>query len=279
MTRWFVIALALALAPAGGAAPGEEPFGVFVSVPPLETLVARVGGARVRVAAMVGPGRSPATYEPTPRQMAALAEARLYVAVGVPFERVWLPRIGSENPHLRVARCGRAARAEGEAADGEADPHLWTGPSGIRALAVCARDALSEIDPAGADTYRAGVEELARSLDALDAEVRTRLARVQVRHFLVVHPAWGAFAQDYGLEQIAIERGGQEPGARSLAHIVDRARALGLRTVVAQPQFSQEPARRIAEAIGARVVVIDPLARDPLESIRTLARVLGEDGS
>ena len=71
---------------------------VFVSTLPQKYFVERVGGERVVVSVMVGPGQSPATYEPTPRQLSHLSKARLYFRIGVAFEDVWMDRISAANP-------------------------------------------------------------------------------------------------------------------------------------------------------------------------------------
>jgi ABC-type Zn uptake system ZnuABC Zn-binding protein ZnuA len=50
----------------------------------------KIGGGQVDVSVMVRPGSSPATYAPKPQQMAQLASAKIYFAVGLPFEQAWL---------------------------------------------------------------------------------------------------------------------------------------------------------------------------------------------
>ncbi|MEZ5477406.1 MAG: zinc ABC transporter substrate-binding protein [Thiolinea sp.] len=75
---------------------------IFVSVPPQQYFVERIGGDQVDVSAMVQPGFSPHTYEPTPRQISALSRAAAYIRVGMPFEEAWMPRIVAVNPAMRV---------------------------------------------------------------------------------------------------------------------------------------------------------------------------------
>ena len=64
----------------------EERVKVFVSILPQAFFVEQVGGSRVEIDVLVGPGQSPATYEPTPKQMARLPRADIYFSIGVPFE-------------------------------------------------------------------------------------------------------------------------------------------------------------------------------------------------
>jgi len=264
----------------------EERLAVFVTLPPLQTLVEQVGGARVAVQTLVPPGRSPETYEPTPRQVADLAAATLYVRVGMPFEEAWLERIRAANARLIVfdARTGidllpapdhRHEPAAAHPPETTAsDPHVWTSPRLLRIMAAQLRDRLTALDPDHAATYRAAHTNVDAELAALDAELSARLAPLRQRGFLVYHPAWGYFADAYGLEQIAIEHEGKEPSARRLGLLVEQARARRIGIVFNEPQSNRRPAERIAQAIGGRVVVVDPLAPDYAATLRQFAAAL-----
>jgi zinc transport system substrate-binding protein len=264
--------------------------------------VERVGGDHVRADVMVLPGQSPATYEPRPQQVAALAEADLYVRVGVPFEAAWMRRIRAANPEMEIldVRDGLALRpmeahrhagptqphthAHEHAHEltenphaAELDAHVWTSPRLAREMAARIRDRLSALDPTHAPDYRANQQAFDRELAALDEELSARLGAVKDGAFLVYHPAWGYFADAYGLRQIPVEFEGKEPGARQLTALIEQARALNIRTVVVQPQFDQRAAERLARAIQARVVSVDPLAEDYASNLRALAQVIAPD--
>jgi zinc transport system substrate-binding protein len=269
-----------------------RPLRVFVSVPPQKTFVERVGGDRVQVQAMVRPGDSPHTYDPTPRQVAALAEADLYVAIGGTFEDAWMDRIRATNPRMRILNSGEglALRAmsgeddEEDHAQGHAqphhdlDPHLWTSPPLVKQMAARIRDALSELDPASAPLYAHNEAVFDAELDDLDRDIRTQLADLPNRRFMVFHPAWGYFADTYGLIQVPIEREGKEPGPRALVALIDQARREHVKAIFVQPQFSQKAAAQIASAIGGRVEVMNPLATDYIPNLRRVAAVLAEAG-
>ena len=94
---------------------------------------------------------------------------------------------------------------------------------------------------------------------------------------MVFHPAWGYFADTYGLTQVAVEYQGKEPGARALAGLIDRARADGIRVVLVQPQMSPRSAEQIARAIGGRVESIDPLSADYFGTLKQLADLIAGD--
>lgn len=280
----FIVALLL-LAPL--AVRGDErPLRVLVSVLPLQLPVERVGGAAVRVDVLVGAGQNPHNYEPSPRQMAALADTDLFLGIGVPFEQAWLPRVTAANPQLRVldGRAGMSLRrSEDDHGHDEGhghrhaalDPHVWTDPQRVRVLVARLAAVLSDLRPAQAAAFAANAARLDADLAALDLRLQRRLACIEDRRFLVFHPAWGYFAERYGLEQVAIEFEGKEPGARALAAVIDAARAQGMRRVLVQPQFSRHSAAAVAAALQGEVVVADPLAPDLLQNLERVAELIG----
>ena len=271
MKQWFLL-LSLLF-------PGllfAKPLSLMLSVPPLQTLAQQLGGDWVQVQSLVRPGENPHSYEPTPKQIAALARADLYLYLGIPFEQAWIQRIRAAHPHLRVLDLpsllqGRLHRAF--------DPHIWTDPQLTKQMLQALRDTLISLDPQHRGEYEAGYRRLAQALDQLDQEIQAQLQDRSPRAFLVFHPAWGYFAQRYGLTQLAIEQEGKEPGPRAPADLIDQARRLGLRAVFVQPQFNPKAAAQIARAIGGRVVPLDPLAPDYFENLRRVARAIAQSAN
>lgn len=256
-----------------------DPLRIFVSVQPIQMLVQGVGGPDVQVDLMVPPGQSPATYAPRPRQIADLAQADLYVRVGVPFETAWMRRIRTANPEMPILdlREGLELRPMEAHAhhDGEAlDPHIWTSPPLTRRLVERIAEQLSALDPPHAQAYQARRYQLDQELQALDDELRTQLQGFAGRAFLVYHPAWGYFAETYGVRQIPVEFEGKEPGAQRLSALIEQARALEIRTIIVQPQFDQRFAQSLSKAIDGRVAFVDPLAADYFASLRQLAALI-----
>jgi len=286
---WLCAAWVLGTVAAQPADAPPEKLTVAVSILPQAHFVERVGGERVRVIVLVGPGQSPHAYEPTPKQVAELAGARAYFTIGVEFERGILPRLRSSFPKLRIVdtRAGVPLRtmtgAETSAEcdhghdhghhdhQGTPDPHIWLSPRLVRIQAQTIADALADLDPPGAETYRRNLAAFQADMDRLHDRLETALAGLKGREVFVFHPAFGYFLDEFGLRQIPVEIEGKEPTARQLATVIERAKAAGVRVIFVQPQFSRKSAEAVAEAIGGVVVPLDPLARDFTANLEDIA--------
>jgi zinc transport system substrate-binding protein len=260
---------------------------VFTSILPQAYFVEKIGGKSVDVHVLVGPGQSPETYSPTPKQMAQLSESDLLFTVGVPFEHTLTKRIAKIVPTLHIVNTAADIPAErqltfaedsGMNSDshlhGDIDPHTWLDPSLVKIQSQSIRDALMEIDPANKQKYASNYEAFSKELDSLSADISKILDAVRGRDMLVFHPAFGHFAKAFGLRQIAIEQEGKEPGASRIATLVDRARAENVSVIFVQKQFSTSSADAIAEAIGAKVVPLDPLAKDYATNMISMANTI-----
>ena len=260
----------------------EAPLDVFVSILPQKYFVERVGGDQVAVSVMVGPGRSPATYEPTPRQLAHLSQAHLYFRIGVAFEDVWMDRIRAANSSMKVIDTRRSIQlrdidsAGPREGGGAKDPHVWTNPLLVKIMAMHIRDALIEAAPAHRTEYESNYTRFAADLDRLDQWIRNRLQGLSSRSFMVFHPSWGYFADAYDLKQIPIESAGKEPGPKTLAAVIDQGREAQVKVIFVQQQFSHSTAETVAQAIGASVVTVDPLAENYLDNLRHVAEAFAE---
>ncbi len=266
---------------AGSTLRAADRISVFVSIVPQQYFVEKIGGSRVVVTVMVKPGASPATYEPRPRQMAQLSRTAVYFAIGVPFESVWLEKIAAANPAMKVVHTEAGIKklfmqtgphtGAGPRRPGIADPHIWLSPPLVKIQARHIADALQSLDPEHRSIYETNYQYFSNELDALHAELKQRFAARHGRSFMVFHPSWGYFAQAYGLQQVAVEIEGKNPKPAQLKKLIQNAAARQVRAIFVQPQFSTRTARLIANAVGAKVIIADPLAADWANNLRTVA--------
>ncbi len=254
---------------------------VFVSIMPQVGLAKAIAGEHVRIHALVSEGRSPHAYAPTGRQLAWLAEADAVLTIGEPFEKKLLQKISPLYPELSIVptHAGIALRAmphkhhNTTCADshGEMDPHVWLSPINAAIIAKNIAAALEKIDPVNTEVYQKNYANLAQKLRRLDLDIREQLRPHKGSRFYVFHPSFGYFAEAYGLEQIPIELEGKAPSPRQLATLIEQAKADGVKVIFVQKQFPSSSGEAIANALGGRVIHLDPLAEDSIANLRLIA--------
>ena len=261
-----------------------EPVKVCVSILPQKYFVQQIGRELVDIQVMVPPGAGPATYEPRPGQMTSLATTKIYFSIGVPFEKAWLDNLSGMNPDMKIFHTDGGIQkrllekhthpesstqvkdkhdhATTPGTGHSPDPHIWLSPPLVMMQARVILLALQQVDPDNRERYEKNYRAFISKLVDVDERLRKLLDDTRVRQFLVFHPAWGYFADAYGLTQIPVEIEGKAPKPAQLVQIIDYARQLNLASVFAQPQFSTRYAEQVARAIGGRVIIADPLSFD-----------------
>ncbi|MDZ7667696.1 MAG: zinc ABC transporter substrate-binding protein [Desulfotignum sp.] len=293
----------------------EEKLQVFVSIVPQKYFVEQITGDLAEVAVLVTPGKSPATYSPTPAQIKKLANSDVYFRIGSPFENGFMHKVTSIAPDTRVvdtrkgivlrkmeahihddnhqdanaqdhhgeeghahgADAGHDYHEEAQEVNGHGDtdagrdPHIWMSPMLAKQQAANMVDALVELAPEHEDRFRKNYDAFAQELDRLHERLKTLLAPLKGHNFFVFHPAFGYFADAYGLQQIPVETMGRSPKGKELSAIIKLAKQENARVIFVQPQFDQQAAQKIADAINGAVVSINPLAYDYLDNMVRMA--------
>ncbi len=270
---------------------GKETPLVAVSVLPQQYFAQRVAGDRAQTMVLVGPGQSPHSYEPSPRQMAQLGSAKIWFTTGVEFEIALQPKIRAQYPALQIVdstdgisyRTLEAHHHEGEEEgaaeaghdeEGTKDPHVWLGKEAAKIEAAHIRDALVALDPPGAADYARNYDAFSSDVDTLFDGLKKDLASMAGSTVFVFHPSFGYLFDELGITQEAVETGGKEPTPKAIAKLIEEAKADGVKVIFVQKQFSKTAARSIAEAIGGTVEELDPLAPDWLDNLRRIGEVL-----
>jgi zinc transport system substrate-binding protein len=289
LTMALLTVFVISCAPQAATLPADNgainPINITVSILPQKYLVERIGGSHVKVNAMVVEGASPHTYEPKPEQMRELANSAAYFTIGVEYEHTWLDRIQDANPDMQIVDMSEGIERipmvehhhEGEEQEGEEheesglDPHVWTSPRLVKLMSNNILAALVKLDPDHQIDFEQNSQALNADIDQLDESIKSTLEGSTDRSFIVFHPAWGYFAQDYNLRQIPIEVEGQEPSPQELVNIINEAKAEHSKVVFAQPGISTKTADTIAQEINGEVVLINPLEENWLENLQKVA--------
>lgn len=266
---------------------------VVASVKPVHALVAAVMAGVGEPTLLVEGAGSPHTYALRPSDARALQDADLVFWVGRALETFLvrpletLPQDArivtlAEAPGVRLLETreggvwgdhdgehhDEAGHEEGGAEDGHAhgpvDGHIWLDPANARAIVAAAVAALGERDPANADAYAANGRAAVARIDALEAELRARLAPVKDRPYLVFHDAYHYFEDRFGLNAVGSITVSPEaqPGAGRLVALRDAIADLGAACVFSEPQFEPRLVETVVEGLPVGRGVLDPLGAE-----------------
>ena len=274
MKRIILVILMTILAVGCTGRKGDERPSITVSIAPLAYLAEAIAGEGLRIEVLIPSGASPESFEPTPRQIAAMIDSRAVYTVGlIEFERSLTARGDGIAP---VRLCEGIETLGGHWHDGHShgvDPHIWTSPAELRIMAANMYRSLKSIFP-DSTAYEQRYAQLDRRLEKLDRDIAEQLAASGCECFVIYHPALTYYARAYGIEQISVEHEGKQPSARRLKELIEHARDNGLRHVLYQKPFPESVVETVAEGIGAESVEIDPLAFDIDSSLRAITRII-----
>ena len=265
---------------------GAEKPSVVVSIKPLHALVAGVMQGVAEPKLLVKGAGSPHNYSLRPSQARALSNADLVVWIGPQLESFLekpLDALGKkaqklklleavEGPLLEMREGGawEGHRHEHEAEHHEHDndvhidevnPHIWLSPLLAKQIVSSTARMLSELDPHHQQRYAENSTRLQARLDELHIELKNRLHAVKTIPYIVFHDAYHYFENEYGLNAVGSITVDAEraPGAKRIAGIRAKIKALQARCVFSEPQFESRLVQTIIEGTGARSAVLDPL--------------------
>jgi ABC-type Zn uptake system ZnuABC Zn-binding protein ZnuA len=237
----------------------------------LADIAQNVAGERLAVDPLIPLGLDPHGFEPTPQDVARVAEAQILIVNGAGFEE-WLQEIldnaggerlvieASAGLAMREPRAGEEVHAGEEEPEHEGDPHFWLDPNQVIGYVANIRDGLSQADPEGAAIYAQNASDYTTKLKELDAWIAGQVEQIPPERRLLVtnHESFGYFADRYGFTivgtVIASVSTGSAPSAQQIAALIETIKAKHVKAIFLETGANPELAEQIARETGARVI-------------------------
>lgn len=308
---WTLIATISCLALAGIATSQTtsttERIPVVVSIAPLADWVRQIGGNAVEVTTLVPPGTSPHTFEPSPADLRKMAQARLFVHVGLGLDE-WVARLSRTNKNSKLLAIGDVLQKKGllprdvakpkeltllgkslpqhakekdhshEHEGNGTDPHFWLDPLLAQLATKEIENALSTVAPERAALWHEGALRYSRELEELHREIVEQLKPCRKGKLVTFHHAFGYFARRYELDVAGVIEvyPGKQPSEGEIKGLVQQLRALGVKTIFAEPQMDSRLAQIIAQEVGGKVETLDPEGTSERQDYLALMRFNAE---
>jgi ABC-type Zn uptake system ZnuABC Zn-binding protein ZnuA len=237
-------------------------------------VLSRVAGDRIELRVLLPARADPHSFQSSPQDAAAVAEAELVFINGFGLEEALLGTLEAVAGPAQLVSISEGieprevAAAGGEPREaGTADPHVWLDPTNVMVWVENARAALTKLDPGGADHFAANAAAYQAELEELDAWIRSEVERIpsENRELVTDHDNLGYFAARYGFTVVGTVIPAYstlaQPSAQEIAELeqtIARYEVPALFVGVAvNPVLSQ----RIAQDLGVDLV---PLYTDSL---------------
>lgn len=238
----------------------DAPMVVAASFDAVAEITRAVGGERVCVETLIGPGMEPHDFSPTTGTMRMLSGVKLLIVSGLGLESGWAPRTAAtievNGKPLTVLEASRGVKPL--AAGGGTDPHTWLSPKGAAAMAAEIAQALSGLDPAGASAYEANARAFAAEMSAVGRTLEESAKAHKKPVIVSAHAAFGYVCRDYGFTCLSASSvfSGGSPSPKALAKLSAACREAGVKTIFSENLENSIIARTVAEEVGAATGVL-----------------------
>jgi len=253
MVALLTALLAAASALTGCSAAVHQRPTVVASFYPLQFVAQRIVGDHDRVLGLTAPGVEPHDLELTVRQTAAIADSDV-----VAYEKGFQPDIDAaieQNGPEHVVDAATVAHLEGD------DPHFWLDPRRLGEVAVAFERQIADVDPSHARAYARNLTSLQKDLRHLDEEYQHGLAHCRIDTVVVSHDAFGYLGRRYGFQVVGINglSPDAEPSPAHVRQLQDLIHDDGITTLFSERLASREFAESIANDLGIRTALLDPI--------------------
>jgi ABC-type Zn uptake system ZnuABC Zn-binding protein ZnuA len=268
----LILILSLTLTACGGetASPSAEngKIKVVATTSIIGDVVDNIADDLIDLTVLMPAGTDPHSFEPSPRQIAALSDADIVFVNGFDLEETLMPVLDSAaTPDKIIAVsdgvdpivfAGKGADA-GEGGQ-RSDPHVWMDPNNVIIWTQNIEDALSKADPDHEDAYHRNAEAYREQLQELDEWIQAQIAPLLPLKVVTDHKVFGYFARRYGIEQVgAIVPGYSamaQPSAQEIAQLEDAIQQLGVKAILVGNTVNPSLAKRVAEDTGVQLIPI-----------------------
>lgn len=258
-----LLALAIPIAACESRPPHGQPVGpqkltVVTTLSVLADLIGQVGGNKVQVKPLVPPGGEVHTYQPTPNDIKAVAQAGIVFYNGAHLEE-WIDDTirSAGKPGLSIVVLSQGLPIISEAGN-EPNPHLWLDVANAKAYVEKIRDNLGKVDGVNVAHYADRAKTYLAQLDELDTWIQAEVEKIPKarRKLVTFHDAFPYFARRYGfsLHGVVVASPGKEPTARDLTLLARRIKREEVPAVFAEAQFNPKAMEVLARDVGVKVI-------------------------
>ena len=247
---------------------------VVTSTTDLHDIAHAVGGNRISATNIAAGYQDPHFVEAKPSFALQLGKADVFAYVGLDLEIGWMPTLLDAARNSRINRGGtgdvdvsrvipvldvqtNADRSMGDVHP-RGNPHYWLQPENGKRIAQLFRDKFSQLDPAGASTYRANDARFEARIDSMTRALAPQLAAIRNQPVVAYHTSWRYFQDFTGMTIVGFiePKPGVPPSPSHLAGLIQQMKRTNAKVIIMEPFYDRKMPDFVARNTGAKVLVL-----------------------
>lgn len=245
---------------------GKRKLNVVTTFYPMYYFAKQVAGDSANVSLLIPNGVEPHDWEPTAKDMAHIQDGDIFVYNSRYFE-TWTEEVfkSIDTSSLKLVEASNGIKllsSDGsKKSQASKDPHVWLSPVLAKTEVDSITKAFMKKDPKNKDQYQKNAAAFKTKLDEVDKLYKETISNAPKKEFVTQHAAFSYLAKQYGLKQIAIAglSPDVEPTLGKLAELAKLAKEKQIKTIYFEGLTSPKVAATLANEIGAKTEVLNPL--------------------
>ncbi|PID59228.1 MAG: hypothetical protein CR986_07050 [Ignavibacteriae bacterium] len=244
----------------------QDDINISVTLVPYADFVKQITGNRAKVKTLIPPGANAHFLELSPKSVQEITESDIYFSVGELFriEKEIQSKVKVEN----IVDCSKGIEVI------DKNSHYWLSVANVKIITQNMLDELIKKYPQHKNYFINNRTKFINKLDSINSKIKEKLISKKNRNLFVYHPAWTYLANDYGLNEISIERDGKSPKAQELKNFIKFAKEQNASCIFFDPNFDESSVKTIANSLNINIDSLNPLPENFLENLEEIGNKL-----
>lgn len=252
---------------------------VAVSIVPQRTFLENIVKDELEILTLIPAGSSPASYQPSPKTLEKLENSSIYFSIGVPTEKANILPFIEDNKNLEIVDLAKKAdeKYEPNYLDENKkarDPHIWLSVKRSILMVNEMKTALIEKYPDKKDVFTKNADEYISKLKELDDYITNKRNKLDNNSFIIFHPSYGYYSNEYDLNMVPLEIGGKKASIKRLQEVINFAKKENINTFFYQEEMSKKQIDLISKELDGKIVKLKPLGENYIENQKILIDTL-----
>ncbi|RDU65258.1 ABC transporter [Helicobacter didelphidarum] len=247
-----------------------EKLTISVSIPPLYFFVNQIAKDKAIITTIIPTNKNAEIYEPDFASMEVIGKSEIFIGIGMPFEKIWIPKILNANKtqdKLYTIMLDEKLYSHSHA-------HLWLSLNNAKKITKILADEFSKYDSKNSAFYHENAQKLLTSIVALEAKIPVIINDMPHKDFIIYHPIFDEFAHEFNLIEHSLEKHGKKYGVADIISLSQLGKKIQIKRIFTQNKNNDIVT--LAKSINAQVILIDPLSQDYLTNLESILQEISK---